>query len=759
MAQDAIYARDHNINTGEGSFNVNNIGRDLVQNITTTNPCSHLGRLHDAIAGVGASHTSKQQFARGRCLEGTREEAIGDIHKWRSSSDPSLPICWLFGTAGVGKTAIAMTVAQACENDGLVASFFFFRSDPKRNNPDALAPTIALGLVTQIPSLRTFIDQQISQNPTILEAHLEDQLRELVVKPSLQMERPGELVQKVPNLVILDGLDECGDEDTQTYILSTILSSYQQLPGSTWLPLKFLICSRPEAWVQEAFEEDLRQLTQHIALNNASQTDRDIERYFLYEFEAIRTSRKFARFQFPSPWPSNMELGQLVRKSSSQFVFATTAVKFVKTPYSNPLDQLHTILDYNRKNQNHDSPFSELDHLYYIILSANPNREKLLSALAVIFICPPYLTPSPEDIEFILDWTPGEVDLTLRAMHSVLDIQGSGVEIRVFHTSFKEYLFDRTRAGIFFIDEATQGVFLGRRWLQALSTERLRQYTLDRLTDFEWEPKAAGVFSGWIGYCSHRLQAEDLIEDLQNVELGTIFLSQLDLENNMTRYYAWNEVFAAHFRSKPRAMELIERYTKRPSCFHLEWTSEPPGTTLVSVLIDWAILKITGFPWHFRPFVSEPGAFRTLRSNSMRLTDCRCGVLRAAGSTSPHPAHQRYQVACLRTLKTLVGEYTSEATWTSHRSNFAGFLQPKVEDAIKALADSSLLEHCGLEPEVLAQCNTLFSLPRNCPLKMPLAESQRLRKKLVDWLETCPASCASEAEGLRSQVTSLFAIA
>ncbi|KAF9261339.1 hypothetical protein L218DRAFT_842724, partial [Marasmius fiardii PR-910] len=66
--------------------------------------------LWDAIAGVGASHNSGLQFDRGRCLPGTREEVRRVIHEWRKSDSP--PVCWLSGSAGVGKSAIALSVAK-----------------------------------------------------------------------------------------------------------------------------------------------------------------------------------------------------------------------------------------------------------------------------------------------------------------------------------------------------------------------------------------------------------------------------------------------------------------------------------------------------------------------------------------------------------------------------------------------------------------------------------------------------------------------
>ncbi|KAG7094222.1 hypothetical protein E1B28_007829 [Marasmius oreades] len=164
-----------------------NVGHDLVRNFHATAANPHK-TLWDAIAGVGASYNSALQFDRGNCLPGTQKAVLRDIHEWSISGSDSPPICWLSGTAGVGKSAIALTVAKSCaENNRLAASFFFFRSDPKRNNPSSLMLTIAHGLVTTIPSLRPIIHGKITTDPRILEATLEEQFRELVVSPLLNV--------------------------------------------------------------------------------------------------------------------------------------------------------------------------------------------------------------------------------------------------------------------------------------------------------------------------------------------------------------------------------------------------------------------------------------------------------------------------------------------------------------------------------------------------------------------------------------------
>ncbi|KAG7094247.1 hypothetical protein E1B28_007852 [Marasmius oreades] len=491
-----------------------NVGRDLVRNFHTTVASSHK-TLWDAIAGVGASYNSDLQFARGNCLPGTREAVLRDIYEWSASGSDSPPVCWLSGTVGVGKSAIALTVAKSCaENNRLAASFFFFRFDPKRNNPSFLMLTIAHGLVTVIPSLRPIIHDKIAADPRILEATLEDQFRELIVLPLLNVspslivhpsltgppssivhplltgppslnvslpltispslnsslsligsmacwiqrwwrhvpeqplpqlvpqlvqEQPSlpQSVHKHPNLVIIDGLDECNDGDTQLRLISILMSAYQQSPH---LPLRLLICSRPESWIREAF--DLPNnciLTKHIKLDDSYLPNKDIEQYFRSEFANIRTNTKYKQVEFPNPWPSEADIQRLVENASAQFIYATTAMKVVKAEFFNPIKQLRIILDHPSNRISSKSPFPELDNLYHIILSTNPEQDTLLSILSAILLLPG-TAKNPEFIELLLGFSPGEVDLSLRGMHSVLKICGPKYNIQVYHTSFTDYL-------------------------------------------------------------------------------------------------------------------------------------------------------------------------------------------------------------------------------------------------------------------------------------------------------------------------------
>ncbi|KAJ8084933.1 hypothetical protein PM082_003710 [Marasmius tenuissimus] len=467
----------HNRNDGSGAQDNNNgLGTQNISFVNCFNTAQNpLKSLWDAIAGVGASHNAEQQFARGQCLEGTREEVLKIIYHWMRAKGEEYPIFWLTGAAGVGKTAIAMTVAKSCEKEGLLASsFFFFRSDARRNNPSALILTIAHGLASTSSLMRTCIEERISKDPTILEATLEVQFHELVVVP-WRRQRSMQGAPTAPNVVVIDGLDECSDEETQLRILSIIQSAYQQDPH---FPLRFLICSRPEAWIREAFAaHGLGRLSKVVVLDENFKPDKDIKQYYLHHFQEIASSPKYSQLQFPNPWPSMRDLEALVERTCGQFVYASTVIKFIKLAFRHPILQLRIILDNAPHHRARTSPYQQLDMLYDLILDANPDYDEVLPILRAILTLPSHLQPSPAHIELFLGLPMGQVTLTLRAMHSVLDIRGWADVMRIYHTSFRDYLVDRTRSRHFHIDLNTQThLALTRQWLQSRTTEKVRTY-------------------------------------------------------------------------------------------------------------------------------------------------------------------------------------------------------------------------------------------------------------------------------------------
>ncbi|KAF9258495.1 hypothetical protein L218DRAFT_1064827, partial [Marasmius fiardii PR-910] len=209
---------------------------------------------------------------------------------------------------------------------GLSHLFFFFRSDPKRDNPTSLILSIAYGLIGARPYLKDSICQRITSDPHILDATLEDQYEELVLK-NLNHSSPSP-ESPTPDLVIIDGLDECGDDTAQWQILTLIFSTYHQ---SFDFPLRFLVCSRPESWIRDFFDgQESSFLTEHINLDHLDRSEvrDDITSYFDTQFQNICKDPKYKKAPFPDPWPSPEVLLLLVKKADGQFIYAATIIKF-----------------------------------------------------------------------------------------------------------------------------------------------------------------------------------------------------------------------------------------------------------------------------------------------------------------------------------------------------------------------------------------------------------------------------------------------
>ncbi|KAF9260966.1 hypothetical protein L218DRAFT_831406, partial [Marasmius fiardii PR-910] len=272
-------------------------------------------------------HDAHARFPYPKCSEGTREEVLGELLKW-AQSGPSLlrkasGVRWLRGSAGTGKSAIAQTLAEKCGNE-LLATFFFSRADPNRNHPQFLALAIAHGIATAIPRLRSNIIHAVQHKPQLLQASLEAQFTALVIKPLLSWKNLSHMIMPSPALVIIDGLDECLAGDEQQRVLSIVLLAMRKK-----LPIHFLICSRPESQIRERFNrEDMRQFTESISLDGNLHVNRDIEVMLRDEFKKIHNSERCSHMSFPDPWPTEGDLEMLVDRSSGQFIYPATVIKF-----------------------------------------------------------------------------------------------------------------------------------------------------------------------------------------------------------------------------------------------------------------------------------------------------------------------------------------------------------------------------------------------------------------------------------------------
>jgi len=312
-----------------------------------------------------ATHQSATSEYAPKCTPGTREQIIQDIIDWTLKIDSSEPILWVPGPAGGGKTCIMREVAARCEKDGVLAASYFFST--RISNLDNAKPfvfTIAQQLLERIPPLRPHIARAIRDSPSIFQKSLIEQVHRLVLAP---LQAVSEVVDISRHRVLpIDGFDECRHEEERKQLLHII----HILATNHVLPFRIIIASRPEYDIRTAFDQDPLQSLTHMIRLESYNADDDIRSFLCDEFAKIRKSHPSAP-SIPPNWPSEDDMGTVVFKSSSQFIFAATVIRFVQYRKQTPVNSLRRVLELPESDTSRDNrdPFADLDQLYHLILN------------------------------------------------------------------------------------------------------------------------------------------------------------------------------------------------------------------------------------------------------------------------------------------------------------------------------------------------------------------------------------------------------
>ena len=364
-------------------------------------------------------------------------------------------ILWMYGPAGAGKSAIAHEIAHRCDlMKLLLASFFFSRSDSTRSNAKLLVATISYQIAINIPGTREKIVATIEQDPLILTRSLKAQLTSLIVEPLREPLEAGYFNAPTSRrLIIIDGLDECVTPAVQCSVLEAISLLFHEYH----LPLLILIASRSERHITHSFTTGtLPNLHTTLALDDTYEPDHDIRLFLTDNFRQVRETHPMRRYLDHS-WPSVEVLEQLVQKSSGQFIYASTVVKYVSSIRHQPADRLNVVLGIRPPRYTQELPFSELDALYIYIFSAVEDRETVLRILGVHLVSSSWSwsadLPVP-DLERFLFLNGGDIEMLFGDLSSVIAISSvhSDICIEFLHASLQDFLLDATRSREFHID-------------------------------------------------------------------------------------------------------------------------------------------------------------------------------------------------------------------------------------------------------------------------------------------------------------------
>ncbi|KAM6493167.1 hypothetical protein JOM56_011301, partial [Amanita muscaria] len=405
----------------------------------------------EKFVSFSALHDSSAQDPERCCHPGTRENVLHQMRDW--ADDPTKPerILWLHGPAGVGKSAIAQTISYSYGRGRIGATFFFFRSDPVRNDGNRLFPTLAWQLALSVPIVKDLIAFSLEEYPDLPRKTIEAQFQQLIAEPFLTISGDESAVPTSDRVIIIDGLDECSDVKLQRRILKIIGSAV----ADPRFPLRFIISSRPEAHIEDFFAQ-FQHPTLQIDLSDVDGAYRDIATYLTFEFARIAVEQELD----PEVWPGQETIETLVSTSSGQFIYASTVIKCVGDEYESAVEQLNIIL--GLKPSTGKSPFSELDALYTDILQRQPDKNFLKVFLVLLVVVTvladkcedklyfPKDKNFHEDYAMLLGLDEKQLHRKLRGIRSLLK---SKPFINVHHKSFLDFLNDPSRSGEYHVNK------------------------------------------------------------------------------------------------------------------------------------------------------------------------------------------------------------------------------------------------------------------------------------------------------------------
>ncbi|KAF9443844.1 hypothetical protein P691DRAFT_796977 [Macrolepiota fuliginosa MF-IS2] len=288
----------------------------------------------------GARYNSLARDTPPRCLPGTRVHILEDIDA--RIRDKDTRIIWLQGPAGSGKSAIMQTLAEVQSSCTVLTTLFLSR-DHERNDPKKILISLAYSFAILDPTYRQLVEERIALDPDFLSLCMDEQFKCLFVEPFAHR-----IVWDARRwVIILDGLDECRDEEDQCRIVDLIRNSIHLHPQS---PLLWIISSRPDTHMMASFSRVKDCVTgfweQEIPIGSLDASE-DVNRYLHAELAKIRELH-CKWITAPPSWPSDEEFLRLSQLSSGFFGFASSAMKhdiFTRIPFESKWRSRPRVLD------------------------------------------------------------------------------------------------------------------------------------------------------------------------------------------------------------------------------------------------------------------------------------------------------------------------------------------------------------------------------------------------------------------------------
>ena len=207
----------------------------------------------------------------------------------------------------------------------------------------------------------------LDRNPDAGRTVIRQQIEQLIIEPLQQCCQTDQ-----PILIVMDALDECFPESGAEEILILWAAEIRKLTQHT---VKLLITSRPELHIRSKFQSPaLRFISQSYILHDIEKSivQADIEHFLRHRLNDVAH-----QYGLKAPWPTPYELGILVKRADTLFIYAATVLKFVADKHwADPARQLRVLLREELQiglSQSSVSRYREVDSPLYPGIAARAN--------------------------------------------------------------------------------------------------------------------------------------------------------------------------------------------------------------------------------------------------------------------------------------------------------------------------------------------------------------------------------------------------
>ncbi|KAF8311108.1 uncharacterized protein EI90DRAFT_1052858 [Cantharellus anzutake] len=189
--------------------------------------------------------------SKSECLETTRDTIRSSILEYLR--DPKNRFVWLRGSPGTGKTAISMSVASTLDKQRTLAASFFWDKNQEGTGLDSIErfpSTLARQLAAFNAEYKSLLIRQLrdpASFSSIDGSAAEKEVKAWIINPMRELGGVLSLGKGRP-VIVLDGLDECGNPDVLASLTRLVLL-LDQLPST----FAILVSCRPEPQVVSAW--------------------------------------------------------------------------------------------------------------------------------------------------------------------------------------------------------------------------------------------------------------------------------------------------------------------------------------------------------------------------------------------------------------------------------------------------------------------------------------------------------------------------